>query len=236
MTAIDEQRVGSHPAPAPGPFPPGPAWPRLLQTVAFIFAAPRFLDACRRRYGGAVYMRTLFDNGFVMVFDPALVKELFQGAPAQLHAGEANALLGPIVGRRSVLLLDESEHLRHRRLMLPPFHGARMQAYTEAMQESTDLEIDRWPVGREFTLLESMQALTLRVIVRAVFGYGPGAESDELSRRLRAMIEPLAHPRAMMVMALLGRLRRAPGPAARFEARRRAVDGLLLAPIARRRP
>ena len=64
-------------------------------------------------------MGTLFDSKFVMVFDPALVKELFQGSNSQLHAGEANALLGPILGQRSVLLLDEDEHLRHRRLMLP---------------------------------------------------------------------------------------------------------------------
>ena len=63
-----------------------------------------------------------------MVFDPALVKELFQGPREQLHAGEANAMLGPVLGERSVLLLDGAEHLRHRRLMLPPFHGARMQA------------------------------------------------------------------------------------------------------------
>src|SRR3981081_2065597 len=79
-------------------------------------------------------------------------------------------MLGPIVGERSVLLLDEHEHLRHRRLMLPPFHGRSLQAYADSMQEATDLEIEAWPVGREFSLLESMQSLTLGVIVRAVFG------------------------------------------------------------------
>ena len=83
----------------------------------------RFLEACRRRYGDVITMGTLFDQRFVMVFDPAQVKEVFQGSSDQLHAGEANALLGPIVGERSVLLLDGAEHLRHRRLMLPPFHG-----------------------------------------------------------------------------------------------------------------
>src|SRR5437764_5270517 len=151
--------------------PPGPRLPRAVQTIGFLVAAPRFLEACRRRYGDAVTLRTLFDSPFVMVFDPALVKELFQGSSEQLHAGEANALLGPILGERSVLLLDGAEHLRHRRLLLPPFHGRRMQAYTEVMQDATDLEIDSWPVDEPFPLLGSMQSLTLRVIMQAVFGY-----------------------------------------------------------------
>ena len=82
-----------------------------------------------------------------MVFDPALVKQLFQGSNEQLHAGEANALLGPILGERSVLLLDGAEHLRHRRLMLPPFHGRRMQAYADVMRDAADSEIDSWPAA-----------------------------------------------------------------------------------------
>ena len=116
-----------------GTMPPGPPLPRVLQTAGFLFGGPRFLEACRRRYGSAVTFSTVFDNQFVILFDPALVKEVFQGSNEQLHAGEANALLGPVLGERSVLLLDGTEHLRHRRLMLPPFHGRRMQAYAEVI-------------------------------------------------------------------------------------------------------
>src|SRR5947209_12232454 len=144
----------------------------------------RFLEACRRRYGDAVTFSTLFDSSFVMVFDPELIKQLFQGSAAQLHAGEANALLGPVLGERSVLLLDGEQHLRHRRLMLPAFHGARMQSYAETIREAADAEIDSWPVGEPFALHPSMQSLTLQVIIRAVFGYGAGAAADELRRRL----------------------------------------------------
>ena len=71
------------------------------------------------------------------------------------------------------------------------------------MRASTDLEIDSWPVGEPFSLLPSMQSLTLRVILRAVFGYEPGAEEEDLRRRLRAMLEPLSRPRAMMLLAAL---------------------------------
>jgi cytochrome P450 len=138
---------------------------------------------------------------------------------------------------RSVLLLDEGEHLRHRRLMLPPFHGERMRAYAEVIQAATDAEMARWRMGEPFTVLESMQALTLSVIVHAVFGYRAGPEADELARRLRAMIDPLSRPRGLMLMALLERLRGGnPGrAAAQFAARQAAVDELLYAEIARRR-
>ncbi|MBV9311305.1 MAG: cytochrome P450 [Solirubrobacterales bacterium] len=215
--------------------PPGPRLPRLAQTLGFIFGGARTLEFARRRYGGAVTLGTVFDDRFVMVFDPELVKQVFQGSNEQLHAGEANALLGPVLGERSVLLLDGTEHLRHRRLLLPPFHGKRMQAYEAVVRDSTDIEIDSWPQGEEFTLLESMQALTLRVILRAVFGYEPGAAERRLQMRLREMIAPLARPRGLLLMLTLGRLGRDGGAAERFARSRRAVDEILFEEIAQRR-
>jgi cytochrome P450 family 135 len=214
--------------------PPAPRLPQAAQLAGFVLAEDRFLDWCHRRYGPAVSLRTYFDNGFVMVFDPELIKQVFQGSPERLHAGEANVMLGPLLGQRSVLLLDGGEHLRHRRLMLPPFHGERMRSWTEVIRASADAEIDSWPVGREFRMLEPMQALTLRVIVQAVFGYR-GDEADELSRGLRAMIAPLAQPRSLAVAALLSRIRGGTRIQNEFAERRRAVDELLFAEIARRR-
>jgi cytochrome P450 len=201
-----------------------------------MFFGARYLEACRRRYGGAVTMRTLFDSPFVMVFDPALVKQVFQGSNEQLHAGEANALLGPLLGQRSILVLDDAEHLRHRRLMLPPFHGQRMQGYERAMIDAADAEIDAWPITEPFAVLPSMQALTLQVVMRAVFGFNPGPAEDELRVALRAMIEPITRRRRGMLMFALtqGRVRTDRGPEG-FRARRRVVDEILFAEIARRR-
>jgi cytochrome P450 len=218
--------------------PPGPRLHRSLQTLGFMFGGRRYLDACRRRYGPAVTMSTIFDSPFVMVFDPALVKQVFQGSNEQLHAGEANALLGALLGQRSVLVLDGGEHLRHRRLMLPPFHGDRMRRYEEAMLAATDHEIDgEWPVGEPFPILPSMQALTLQVVMRAVFGFDPGPAEEELRDRLRAMIEPITRRRRGMLLFALTQGRRDPdraGPGT-FATRRAAVDELLFAEIARRR-
>jgi cytochrome P450 len=207
----------------------------VLQTAGFLLGGARFLEACRRRYGDAVTFGTLFDERFVMVFDPELVRQVFQGSNAQLHAGEANALLGPILGERSVLLLDGAEHMRHRKLMLPAFHGRQLAAHVETMRAAADLEIDSWPVGQPFTLLPSMQSLTLRIILRAVFGYEPGAAESELRGRLRAMVEPLARPRAMLMMSALLRGRGDRRASLEFEARKQAVDEILYAEIARRR-
>ncbi len=228
----------SPPCPGQAPItgmPPGPRLPRAVQTAGFMLGGPRYLEACRRRYGDVVTFGTLFDDRFVMVFDPALVKQVFQGSPQRLHAGEANAMLGPIVGARSVLLLDGDEHIRHRRLLLPSFHGERMQAYADVMRDSADLEIESWPVGEPFALLPSMQALTLRVIMRAVFGFEPGADEDRLQARLRAMIEPMARPRGLMLMFMLTRFGGDRAAAQRFQQARRAVDEILFEEIARRR-
>ena len=226
MSATRDHGTSARPAPAA----------RGADDRASCSAGPRFIDACRRRYGDAVTFGTLFDERFVMVFHPALIKELFQGPHEQLRAGEANVMLGPIVGERSVLLLDGAEHLRHRKLLLGPFHGRRMQAHADAMRASADLEIDSWPVGEPFSLLPTMQSLTLRVILRAVFGYEPGAEEEDLRRRLRAMLEPLARPRAMMLLAAMPFVRGDQAAVtAQFETARKAVDEVLYAEIARRR-
>jgi cytochrome P450 family 135 len=215
--------------------PPGPPLPRVLQTLGFIFFPPRFLEACQRRYGNEVTFGTLFDSRFVMVFHPDAVRQVFQGPAEQLRAGEANAPLGPVLGERSVLLLDGAEHLRHRRLMLPAFHGQRMRAYERMMNEAADEAIDSWPVGEPFRMLPSMQALTLDVIMSAVFGVEAGAQREELKRRIREMIEPVSGRLQLMAFALSGGRFGEGRLARRFEERRRALDSLLYDLIAARR-
>jgi cytochrome P450 len=215
--------------------PPGPRLPRFVQTLGFIVGAARYLGWARRRYGDVVTMSTLFDSRFVMVFEPELVKQIFKGPPEQLRAGEANALLGPILGERSVLLLDGSEHLRHRRLMLPAFHGQRMKAYDAIMRDATDREIDSWPEGEPFELLPSMQALTLDVIMRAVFGVAEGKRYDDLRHALREMLRPISRPVGVMVLTMSLSRFRGNDTVRRFEELRERVDELIFDEIARRR-
>jgi len=205
----------------------------VLQTLGFILAPVQFIDAMRRRYGDIVTFATSFDSGFVMVFDPEVVKQVFRAPPDRLRAGEANALLGNMLGQRSVLVLDGAEHLRQRKLMLPPFHGQRMRAYEEVMREAADREIDAWPLHEAFPAMPSMQALTLDVITRTVFGVEEGERLTELKRRLRAMIMPVSRRLGVLILAFSGRRMR--GRFAEFERRRRAADELIYDEIARRR-
>jgi cytochrome P450 len=214
--------------------PPGPRLPRFVQTLGFVFFPVPFIEGCRRRYGDIVTMGTLFDSRFVMLFDPESVKQLFRGSPEQLRAGEANAPLGPVVGERSVLLLDGAEHLRHRRLMLPSFHGERMRAYENVMREAADRAIDSWPVGEPFTLLPWMQSVTLDVIMRAVFGVEEGPRQEELKRRVRAMLDPVGTRLGILMMVLSGG-RAGTSRFQEFQDRRRRVDELIYEEIDRRR-
>jgi cytochrome P450 family 135 len=215
--------------------PPGPRLPRFVQTLGFIFMPVPFLETCRRRYGDLVTFGTLFDPRFVMVFDPAPLKQVFRGSPEQLRAGEANAPLGPVLGQRSVLLLDGAEHLRQRRLMLPAFHGERMRAYEAVMREAADQAIDRWPVGTPFPLLPSMQSLTLDVIMHAVFGIEAGARQEELKRRVRAVIDPVGSRLGLLLMVLSGGRIGTPAGLQKFAERRRKLDELIYEEIALRR-
>src|SRR5205809_7105906 len=123
-----------------------------------------------------------------MFSDPEAIREIFTGDPETLRAGEANNLLEPMLGQHSLLLLDGPRHLRQRRLMLPPFHGERMQAYGRVMREIADRSIDAWPVGRPFPIHDRMQAITLDAILRTVFGLAEGALLDRRLERLRRLM------------------------------------------------
>jgi cytochrome P450 len=146
-----------------------------------------FIERCRARYGDFFTVRFVLGN-IVWICDPDVIKRVFTGDPDVLHAGEGNAApLEPIMGRNSVLLLDEPEHMRQRKLMLPSFHGERMQRYGEQMQDITDREVDGWPVGTPFPLRMRTQAITLEVIMRTVFGV---REAERLAQ-LRDALSPL---------------------------------------------
>src|SRR5262245_34355124 len=111
--------------------PPGPLRPRALTAARFLLRGPQFLEACRRRYGDLFTIQLNTGRTVVMAADPAVAKQVFTGDPDDLHAGAGNIVLKPLLGPRSVLLLDGPEHLRQRRLLLPSFHGDRMRAYGE---------------------------------------------------------------------------------------------------------
>lgn len=164
--------------------PPGPS---LARAVGFIRAPFAFLEACARRYGDCFTVRFPGVPPFVFTSDPEAIRAIFTGDPEQLRAGEANAPLGAFMGPQSLLFLDGAAHLRERRLLLPPFHGERMQAYGRTIAAITDRAIDRWPLGKPFPLHPSMQAITFEVILSTVFGF----EEETRRAALRALLTRL---------------------------------------------
>jgi cytochrome P450 len=139
-----------------------------------------------------------------MLAHPDAVREVFTGDPALLHAGKANAILRPLVGRASVLLLDGPEHLRQRKLMLPPFHGSRMAGYRTLVQEIAREHMASWPRGEPLALAPRMQAITLDVVLRVIFGVREGARLDALRARLRTMMDRIVGGPSLLAMVAAG--------------------------------
>ena len=168
--------------------PDGPRQPRIVQAWLWLKKPTWFLDRCSRAYGDVFTMRLPLGNDLVHIADPELVKAVFGGDNDVLRAGEANgAILEPLLGPNSVLVLDGPEHLRQRKLILPAFHGDRMRAWDTTIRDITRAEIARWPTGKPFALRPSMQSITLDVIVRVVFGVEGSAHRDDLRRRIIAL-------------------------------------------------
>ncbi|HEY7958322.1 MAG TPA: cytochrome P450 [Polyangia bacterium] len=170
--------------------PPGPREPAAIQLLEWTYRPLPFLERCARRYGEAFTVRLPGFGAYVYLSSPELIKQVFTGDASLLEAGKGNRILEPLLGMHSVLLLDGAEHLRQRRLLLPPFHGERMQAYAKLMREITCASLDTWPIGTPFSLHPQMQAITLDVILRAVFGLDEGAEMRELAKLLVALFAP----------------------------------------------
>jgi hypothetical protein len=162
--------------------PPGPKLPTSVQTLGILTRQRPFLERQRRRYGSMFTIKVAALGHLVVLSDPALIKHTFQADAKTLHAGSRSPLRR-VLGDNSLLGIDEEHHMEQRKLLLPPFKGARMKAYEPLIEEIAIEEIERWPVGVEFETAKSMQRITLRAILRAVFG-ATGALLAELEELL----------------------------------------------------
>jgi cytochrome P450 family 135 len=211
--------------------PPGPHLPVALQTVRAWRATLPFFEAATRRFGPIFTIRPLPWGTVVVVNDADLVKQVFGGDPAVYHAGEGNSILAPIVGSRSVLVLDEQEHLRARKRLLPPFHGEAVRAYEQVVQEIVAAEVKRWPLLEPFPLHPRFRAITLEVILGAVIGVSDPGRTDALRKLLPACLQ--IGPTIMAMWAVPG-LQRV-GHWRRFQTTLAAANRVLREEIAARR-
>jgi cytochrome P450 len=221
--------------------PQGPRAPALLQGVGLWTRPLAFLERCRRRYGKRFTLRFPFTPPLVIHTDPDQIKEIFTAPPDVLHPGEGARVLQPLVGTNSVILLDDDPHMEQRKLLLPAFHGERMERLNGLVERVTRDEVRGWGAG-EIALQPRLGALTLEIILRAVFGLDPGprldALRDQITRLLRYGESPLTlipaptdPARAERQLGLLNRR----GPLKGFVDVRESIDALIAEQIDERR-
>ncbi len=181
--------------------PPGPRVPGALQMVATWKRPAASLERLRRRYGTRVTVQLPFQPPFVILSDPDEIKQLFTAAPDVVHPGEGARVLEPIVGANSVILLDERAHLEQRKLMLPAFHGEKMQRLSGLMSELAEREVASWPVGEPVKLHPRLQRVTLEIVLRAVFGLERGPRLDDLRDVLTDVLQFAESPLSVLPVA-----------------------------------
>jgi cytochrome P450 len=199
--------------------PPGPRMPSALQSLIWFRQAQWMLDTCHARFGDMFTLKLVNEGTWVITSSPEVIKQIFTADPRLLHAGEANSTALPFFGPNSLLLLDDDDHMAQRKLLLPPFHGERMQSYGELMAEVARAEIERWPIGVPYRLRPRMYAMTLEVILHAVFGFADGPRLDRLRHDLHRMLDMSMNPWGGLVVLAIG-----PDRAARFSSFRHWVE------------
>jgi cytochrome P450 family 135 len=214
--------------------PPGPPEPPTVQTMRWLLRPISFLEYCRRRFGDTFSVRFLgFQTPMVMLSHPDAIRALYTVPEHGLPVGRTVALL-PVVGPRSLLLLEGREHLARRKLMLPPFHGERMRAYEAIVREAVARDMEGWPAGRPFALHPRMQAVTLDVILRAVFGVADEERRARLAERLGGLLGDTESV-GLQFRVLLSRRLGGPDPLAGLDTLMAEIDALLAEEIAERR-
>ena len=212
--------------------PPGPSGSATLNTVRFSRRPLETLLGWQRRYGNVFTTKFLVFGTGVYVAEPDAIRELFTGDQSDLHAGEANAPLAEILGDHSVLVLDGPEHLRQRKLLLPPFGGAALRSMREVIREVAEAEVDGWRAGSEVVIRERMRRVTFEVISRAVFGV---EEPERVERLRRAMLAVMDTQSLFFAPEWMRRGQGRFTPGGRVNRRLAAADDLLYEEIARRR-
>src|SRR3954452_10700271 len=167
--------------------PPGPRWPRAVQMLRFGLDPYGLFESAHRAFGDVFTLRVMAET-WVVLAHPDAVRDLYRHGPDELDSGVANLTLRPLLGTQNVLLLDGKEHLRRRKLVLPPLHGGRLLAYEDLIREATRREVADWSLSVPAPTLPRMHAITLQVVLRAVFGLQEGPRLDRLASSLRRLV------------------------------------------------
>ena len=214
--------------------PEGPQTHPLIQTIQWLMKPLEFMETNAKRYGDVFTVRIgpLFTPQ-VFISNPQVIKEIFTTEPQKLDSGEAAGIKLPLLGEQSLLALEGQPHRRQRKLLTPPFHGERMKTYGHLIQEITEEVAGGWKIGKPFPVLTSMQAISFKVILKAVFGLKDGDRYERLKEVLLAILNPKS-PMVSALLFLFPLLQKDLGawsPWGRFLRQRQEIDELIYAEI-----
>lgn len=170
--------------------PPGPRWPRTVQTAWWAARRESLLNLCRRQYGDVFTVRPYAFGDIVVIADPRVIKDVFTGDPELFAAGAANYIIvKSVLGDGGLFTLDGQRHLRQRKMMLPPFHGKAIARYQERVADITEAEVATWPTDKPFAIWPRMHAITLETILRAVIGVSDPRRLERLRELLPKVLD-----------------------------------------------
>ncbi len=218
--------------------PDGPKTPPWLQLIQWIADPLGYMETSVQRYGDVFTVRMGYLFQGVFISNPQLIQTIFTAEPKLFDSGRGNKKSGKIfVGENSLLLLDGDLHQRQRRLLMPPFHGERMRAYGDLICILTKQVSSKWITDQPFSVRASMQEISLRVILQAVFGLNEGPRYQELRQMIAAMMDMTASPlrASMLFLKFLQKDLGAWSPWGRFLRRQQRIDQLLYDEIQERR-
>ena len=220
--------------------PEGPKSPDILQTLQWIAMPFSFMRRCRHRYGDRFTITLSKRIGPIVFFsNPEALQVILTGDDSELldAPGELNAVVEPLLGKQSVIGLSGDRHRRMRQLLLPSFHGERMRSYGQLIRDITEQVIGGQATGQPFSVRKAMQKISLRVILRAVFGLNEGTRYQRLEMVLGALLDRMSKPASVSAM-FIPMLRRDFGPWSpwgSFVRDRQQVDQLIYDEIKERR-
>ena len=180
--------------------PPSPKTPTWLTTILWWLWPTKMMDRYQKQFGPIFTLPLTGLATTIIISDPKIIKEVFTGPPEEFLAGKGNTPMIPILGEGSLFLLDKSEHKRHRKLLMPPFHGSRLGSYAKTMREITVQMMQRWPQVQPFEIQDSLRASALEIILRTVFGVDDQKYLDKFKRALDSFLSIVGTPLGALVL------------------------------------
>ena len=211
--------------------------PRFAQLIEWVFKPLQLMEKSAKAYGDTFKLFLVGNNPMVFVSHPQAIKEIFNANPDKFDIGKGNKLAASLLGEQSLVLLDGAQHQRQRKLLTPPFHGDRMKSYGELICKITEKVIRDWKIGKPFEVRNSIQEISLRVILQAVFGLNEGERYDEIKQLIGSILEISGSPlKAILVFVpFLQKDLGAWSPWGSFLRQQKRLDDLLYAEIQERR-